>query len=182
MSVPSRIEEICFEKAKEALEAGEVPVGCLMIYLVRKGEKEEEECFQVTGRNRVNETKNATRHAEMECIDQLVDYFKANDIDSKSSDTWSKVVVYVTVEPCIMCARALRLLGIRAVYFGCSNLRFGGCGSVFSVHSDAEIEGDILNVYPSSLNVERAIGLLKEFYEGENPNAPPEKVKKKKLK
>lgn len=42
---------------------------------------------------------------------------------------------FVTCEPCIMCAAALRDVGIKGVVFGCSNDRFGGCGSVLSVHS-----------------------------------------------
>lgn len=42
--------------------------------------------------------------------------------------------LYVTVEPCIMCASALRQMGIENVYFGCGNDRFGGCGSVLGVN------------------------------------------------
>lgn len=42
----------------------------------------------------------------------------------------------MTVEPCIMCASALRQYQIRAVYFGCGNERFGGTGSVLSLHSE----------------------------------------------
>lgn len=42
--------------------------------------------------------------------------------------------LFVTVEPCIMCAGALALLGFGQVYFGCGNDRFGGCGSILSVH------------------------------------------------
>jgi tRNA(Arg) A34 adenosine deaminase TadA len=44
--------------------------------------------------------------------------------------------LYVTCEPCIMCAAALALLRLRRVVFGCANERFGGCGSVLSVHAD----------------------------------------------
>jgi len=44
--------------------------------------------------------------------------------------------LYVTVEPCIMCASALRQFHIRAVYFGCANDRFGGTGGVLSIHSE----------------------------------------------
>ena len=44
--------------------------------------------------------------------------------------------LYVTVEPCIMCASALRQFGIRTVYFGCVNERFGGTGGVLSIHSE----------------------------------------------
>lgn len=43
---------------------------------------------------------------------------------------------YVTCEPCIMCAAALGKLNIKKVYFGCSNERFGGTGSVLNVHKD----------------------------------------------
>ena len=44
--------------------------------------------------------------------------------------------VYVTVEPCVMCASALRQYGVRSVYYGCSNDRFGGTGGVLSIHSE----------------------------------------------
>lgn len=44
--------------------------------------------------------------------------------------------LYVTVEPCIMCAAALRFLGIPKVVFGCANERFGGCGSILNIHTD----------------------------------------------
>jgi tRNA(Arg) A34 adenosine deaminase TadA len=42
--------------------------------------------------------------------------------------------LYVTVEPCIMCASALRQMGIKRVFYGCANERFGGCGSVLGVN------------------------------------------------
>ncbi len=44
--------------------------------------------------------------------------------------------LYVTVEPCIMCASALRQYRIRSVYYGCANERFGGTGGVLSIHSE----------------------------------------------
>ena len=43
--------------------------------------------------------------------------------------------LYVTCEPCIMCAAALGRMKIRKVYFGCKNEKFGGNGSVLSLHS-----------------------------------------------
>jgi tRNA-specific adenosine deaminase 2 len=45
--------------------------------------------------------------------------------------------LYVTVEPCIMCASALRQYRIRSVYFGCANDRFGGTGGVLNIHSES---------------------------------------------
>ena len=89
--------------------------------------------------------------------------------DSLSAD----VRLHVTVEPCIMCTRALQLLGMREINFGCCNTRFGGCGSVLSLHSDPRLPP--LAARPASLDAERAIRLLRRFYDGENPHAPPAK-------
>ena len=44
------------------------------------------------------------------------------------------ITLYVTVEPCIMCASALLQMGIKQVVYGCDNERFGGCGSVLAVN------------------------------------------------
>jgi tRNA-specific adenosine deaminase 2 len=74
--------------------------------------------------------------------------------------------LYVTVEPCIMCASALRQYGIRTVYFGCLNDRFGGCGGVMNMHSDAGVD----KPYPvyGGIFREEAIMLLRRFYVQEN--------------
>ncbi|XP_016517613.1 tRNA-specific adenosine deaminase 2 isoform X2 [Poecilia formosa] len=90
-----------FEMAREALQSGEVPVGCLLVHgqeVVGKG------------RNEVNETKNATRHAEMVALDQLLDWCRRGNLDVRG--VCERTVLYVTVEPCVMCAAALRLMSI----------------------------------------------------------------------
>lgn len=53
-----------------------------------------------------------------------------------SSSVLRETDLYVTVEPCIMCASALRQYKIRSVYYGCANERFGGTGGVLSIHSE----------------------------------------------
>lgn len=79
-----------------------------------------------------------------------------------------------------MCAGALRQIGIRNVYFGCANDRFGGCGSVLNVHKMYIIEpsgeiysrddGDLaFQTYPGIYR-EEAIMLLRDFYLQENIN------------
>ncbi|KAJ0060790.1 hypothetical protein NL108_001681, partial [Boleophthalmus pectinirostris] len=113
-----------FDMAKDALANGEVPVGCLLVYnneVIGKG------------RNEVNETKNATRHAEMVALDELRDWCGLKGLDMKT--VCDKTVLYVTVEPCIMCAAALRLFNLPVVVYGCRNDRFGGCGSVLDISS-----------------------------------------------
>lgn len=72
------------------------------------------------GKNEVNATKNATRHAEMVCIDQIVDLYTAN-----YSSVFENLTVIVNVEPCIMCMAALLDLNVRTIVFTCVNDRFG---------------------------------------------------------
>ncbi|KAF2974454.1 hypothetical protein EK904_010014 [Melospiza melodia maxima] len=69
--------------AKEALEKGEVPVGCLLVY---NGE------VIGRGRNEVNETKNATRHAEMVAIDRVLEWCKQHKRDYR--EVFPQLVLY----------------------------------------------------------------------------------------
>ncbi|XP_006035373.1 tRNA-specific adenosine deaminase 2 [Alligator sinensis] len=154
--------------AKEALENGEVPVGCLMVY---KNE------ILAMGRNEVNETKNATRHAEMVAIDQVLDWCHQHDKDP--DEVFAHTALYVTVEPCIMCAAALRMMKIPLVVYGCQNERFGGCGSVLNISSDDLIGTGEPFQCIAGYRAEEAVEMLKTFYRQENPNAPKSKVRKK---
>lgn len=156
---------LALQKARDSLLNAEVPVGCLFIY--------ENEVI-ASGNNTVNETRNATRHAEINCIDKVLDYCKEHQLDYH--DVFKKIDVVVTVEPCIMCAAALHQLHIRSIVYGCPNDRFGGCTSVFEVPKISDAVIDIT----SNVRAEEAMILLKNFYKGTNPNAPECKVKKKK--
>lgn len=75
----------------------------------------------------------ATRHAELEAIDEIL--ADAALTPARAAYPLSETTLYVTVEPCIMCASALRQMGIKEVFYGCENDRFGGCGSVLGVNS-----------------------------------------------
>lgn len=156
-----------FDMAREAMLKGEVPVGCLMIYnneILGKG------------RNEVNETKNATRHAEMVAADQVLEWCRRSNQDHRT--VCERTVLYVTVEPCIMCAAALRLLSIPVVVYGCGNDRFGGCGSVLDVCSaDLPHTGTAFKCV-SGYRAEEAVEMLKTFYKQQNPNAPNPKTRK----
>lgn len=136
------------KQAEEALEVGEVPVGCVFV---------RNSVVIARARNRTNELQNvninawyhgfhlsplilifsqASRHAELEAIDAILSDPNLTPPSARSNPYLLKdTTLYVTVEPCIMCASALRQMGIRAVYFGCANERFGGCGSVLGVNA-----------------------------------------------
>lgn len=145
--------------AEQALREGETPVACVLVY---NGE------VVATGMNDTNKSLNGTRHAEFLAISTFLKSYTLEDF--RNTD------LYVTVEPCIMCASALRQYGIRAVYYGCGNERFGGNGSVLAIQSDPSIDVG----YPSYGGLYRAeaIMLLRRFYIQENDNAPNPRPKK----
>ena len=176
--------------AQKGLSQGEVPVGCVLVY---KGEVISE------GHNEVNVTMNATRHAEIVAYDKLLNYCQKNNLNV--TELCHHLTVYVTVEPCVMCACALRLAGICQVVYGCDNERFGGCGSVLDVHNkplytqsmttekvmspsteavedkrDAVMLSPLLVTTSGILKIE-AVKLLQQFYEGNNPNTSANSIK-----
>lgn len=151
--------KVALEMAEEALSAKEVPVGCVF---VKDGKA------IAKARNKTNEWRNATLHAELEAIDHII---------VTHPPPFSDITLYVTVEPCVMCASALRQIGIGAVFYGCGNDRFGGCGSVINVNDD-----ESLKTYPGypaygGYYREEAILMLRRFYLNQNVNAPKPRVK-----
>ena len=103
-------------QAKKAYDADEVPIGAVV---VRGG--------KIIGRayNQVELLKDATAHAEMLALTQAeaaVGDWRLTDCD-----------LYVTKEPCPMCAGALVHVRIRRVIFGCADLRAGAAGSIINL-------------------------------------------------
>lgn len=81
-----------------------------------------------------------------------------------------------------MCAAALRTIGVARVIFGCKNERFGGCGSLLSLHDHPEHpceEGSPPYQIVTGIFEQEAISLLREFYKRENSHAPEETRRKK---
>lgn len=154
--------EDALENARQANEQKEVPVGCVFVYQNK---------IIAYGANLVNKTKNATRHAELVCIDQVLDYCQQMQLNW--TDVFRDISVIVTVEPCIMCAAALHQLNVKEILFGCNNDRFGGKTvlDVFALlQSTVSVQG--------SIRGDEAMDFLKEFYKGENPSAPIPKARK----
>ena len=133
------------------------------------------------GRNRTNEEKNGTKHAELVALEWLQ---KEIGYEATVKLDWREMELYVTVEPCVMCAAALRLLGIGKIFYGCCNDRFGGCGSILNIHSGSghfipdtpKLNCKILKDYRSE-----CIMLLRKFYVRENEKAPNPKKKNKRI-
>ena len=145
--------------AEKALALGETPVGCVIVH----GGK-----VVGSGMNETNESLNGTRHAEFVAISEL--------LSSQPPSILQSADLYVTVEPCIMCASALRQYGIRNVFFGCGNERFGGTGTVLSIHSDAMLNRPYTSY--GGLYRKNAINLLRRFYIQQNDKAPQPRPKR----
>ena len=106
------------ELAKISAAEGEVPVGAIIV----KGDE-----IVGTGRNRREYGKNALYHAEIEAIDNAC----------KALGGWRlwECDMYVTLEPCPMCAGAIINSRIKTVYYGASDLKAGSFGSVVDFNS-----------------------------------------------
>ena len=130
--------------AKEAAAEGEVPVGCV---IVRNGE------IVGRGRNRRETKKTALGHAEIEAI------YDAN----RNLGGWRlwDCTLYVTLEPCPMCAGAIVNARVPRVVFGASDAKCGACGSVCDIFSMD------FNHHPTvtrGIREEEASALLEEFF------------------
>ena len=132
--------------AREALEDGEVPVGCV---IVRDGR------VIGRGRNRREESGDATAHAEVEAIRQAC----------AALGNWrlEKCSIYVTLEPCPMCTGAIINSRIPTVVFGAREALSGSCGSVIDLFS--ENYGHRHAVFGGVL-AEDCAALLRDFFRG----------------
>ncbi|KAK0655132.1 cytidine deaminase-like protein [Cercophora newfieldiana] len=83
----------------------------------------------------------------------------------------TECVLYVTVEPCIMCASLLRQLGIKKVYFGAVNDKFGGTGGVFRIHTNSPYTAPPPPLFPSSQEGKGVARMVVE-QRSVSPNAP----------
>ncbi len=104
------------QEAEKAYEQHEVPIGAVIVHNNR-----------IIGRgfNQSDKLNDPTAHAEMIAITAA-----ANNLQSRVLEECD---LYITVEPCVMCAGAILLSRIRSIYFGTFESKFGACGSLFNI-------------------------------------------------
>ena len=132
--------------AREAAAHGEVPVGCV---IVRDGK------IIGRGRNRREEKQAVSSHAEMEAMAQAneaLGSWRLEDCD-----------LYVTLEPCPMCAGAILNARVRRVFYGARDRAMGACGGVLNLFMEdfphhPQLVGGIL--------AEECQAVLSEFFKG----------------
>ena len=132
-------------EARLALAAGEVPIGCVIV-----------ENGQIIGRghNLRNTLKNPLRHAEMDAIDQA----------AQAVGDWrlEDCTLYVTIEPCPMCAGAIVQARIPRVVFGARNAKAGCVGSILNVLQEDRFNHQVET--EEGLFAEEAAALMRQFF------------------
>ncbi|MBQ7801202.1 MAG: nucleoside deaminase [Oscillospiraceae bacterium] len=139
-----RFMDEALELAREAAAEGEVPVGCV----ITRGNE-----IVGRGRNRRETGKTALGHAEIEAIAEACENLKGWRL-------W-ECTLYVTLEPCPMCAGAIVNARIPRVVYGASDAKCGACGSVCDLFSmDFNHHPEVT----SGVREEEAAALLSEFF------------------
>ena len=144
--------------AREAAAAGEVPVGCV---IVRDGRIIGE------GRNRREEKRSALSHAETEAIAMACQTLRSWRLEGCE--------LFVTLEPCPMCAGAILNARIRRVFYGARDEIWGACGGVLNLFMEhfppsPQLTGGIL--------AQESRQLLSDFFRSLRRGGAPEEAGK----
>ena len=131
-------------EARRALEVGEVPVGCIVVM--------DEEVI-ASAHNLTEHTGDPTAHAEVIALRRA----------SEVLGDWrlENCCVYVTLEPCIMCAYALVLARVREVIFGAVDEKHGGVMSLYSILDDPRLNHNVRWVYHP---LDECARIMSEFF------------------
>ena len=137
--------QAAFEEAKKAAAMGEVPIGAV---IVRDGE------IIARGHNRTESDRDPTAHAEMIAIREA----------SKVLGGWRLLgcQMFVTTEPCSMCAGAIVWARIEKLYIGTMDPKSGACGSVFNIPQDSRLNH--FTEIETGLMQEECSCLMKDFF------------------
>ena len=131
--------------AERAFESGEVPVGAVVVF---------RDDVVGEGHNRMQKTGYPFEHAEVVAMWDAVGRLGKHSL--------SECVLYVTVEPCVMCIGAAILARIPRVVFGAREPKTGACESVFSIPNDPALDHHI--VVTGGIEADRSRELMQSFF------------------
>jgi tRNA(adenine34) deaminase len=142
-----RYMQYALKEAERAMEAGEVPVGCVIVH---EG--------QIIGKahNQRETLQDPTAHAEILAITQAAAALHSWRLEGAK--------LYVTLEPCPMCAGAIILSRIAEVYFGATDPKAGVCGTLMNLLGDSRFNHQPA-LYPG-LMADPCGAILTQFFRG----------------
>ncbi|MDP3025889.1 MAG: tRNA adenosine(34) deaminase TadA [candidate division Zixibacteria bacterium] len=136
---------VALQEANLALKKKEVPVGAVVVY---------QDKVIGRGHNQTETLNDPTAHAEILAIGAAANYL----------NSWrlSEAVLYVTLEPCAMCAGAIVLARMKKLVFGAFDPKAGACGSLYNLVQDKRLNHQV-EVTPDVLK-EDCSSLLQTFF------------------
>ncbi len=140
------------KEAEKAFEKGEVPVGAVIVYQNK---------IIARGYNQMEMLHDPTAHAEMIAITQAADFLRSQG-GEKHRGSLEKTSLYVTVEPCPMCAGALVISHCESLIFGAKDLKAGACGTLYNITQDDRLNHRV-NVMSGVMENDAKL-LLQEFF------------------
>jgi tRNA(adenine34) deaminase len=147
MDINENFMKFAFREAERAYEEKETPIGCVIVF---------ENKIIAKSHNQIETLKDPTAHAEILAITSASAY-----LDSKVLKGCS---MYVTLEPCAMCAGAIILSKIDNLFFGAFDPKSGACGSVINITNNKSLNHKV-KVLGGILDTECG-GILKSFFKG----------------
>ena len=140
-----RYMQIAIEQAGIAEENGDVPIGAVIVYN-----------NQIIGKayNQREQLKDPTAHAEIIALTQAAAFLESWRLHD--------CTIYVTLEPCPMCAGALVLARIERLVYGCDDPKTGAIKSLYNIVTDERLN-HIIDV-TSGVLAEECSGLLQHFF------------------
>ncbi len=145
MSEPEIFMRQALAEAELAAQRDEVPVGAIAVYHNE---------IIARGHNLRERTQDPLGHAELIVLSQA----------AKQLNSWrlEEVILYVTLEPCLMCMGALLQARVPQLVFGAMDPKAGACGSLYDVSNDARLNHRI--EVTSGVLAEESSQLLKTFF------------------
>ena len=140
------------KEAKKAFQKGDVPVGAVAVYQNK---------IIARGFNQMELLHDPTAHAEMITMTQASDFMHENGGEAHRGSL-EKVALYVTLEPCPMCAGALVLNKCERLIFAVSDPKLGACGTVYNLVQDDRFNHRLQVV--SGILEEESKFLLQSFF------------------
>jgi tRNA(adenine34) deaminase len=110
------------KEAHTAADEDEVPVGAVVVYEGR---------VIARGHNQIERLKDPTAHAEMLALTSATNLLGTKWLNA--------AIMYVTIEPCSMCAGALVLARVKEIVFGAKDFKTGACGSIVNIASHPKL-------------------------------------------